>query len=267
MKTNKVIQPSVAITLDDVIFSNRNQAYGAYYLRKKYNKHLMYALLLIIFLFGSAVTLPLIWNYIFPGKLVVQIPSDKPPVDVIFTKTIDVPLPPPPKTDPPRDIIRNSQFGAYVPVDTSSNIDTTKHIATPLDNLNQNNNNGNLIAIVDTSNHIIPPDDIYYNGVGIGEPATFMGDGPKKFHDWVLANINYPSEASENRIEGKVAFSFVINKLGEVSDVKISRGVHPSINNETIRVLLSSPKWEPAKQNGNPVKQRFYMMVNYQLQN
>ncbi len=94
-----------------------------------------------------------------------------------------------------------------------------------------------------------------------------MGEGPKKFHEWVMGNITYPYEALENRIEGKVSFNFVVNKNGEVCDVHISRGVHPSINNETLRVLLSSPKWQPAKQNGNTVKQRFYMQVKYQIQN
>jgi periplasmic protein TonB len=264
MKTNKAIQPSVAITLDDVIFSNRNQAYGAYYLRKKYNKHLMYALLLIIFFFGTGVTLPLIWSYFFPNKP-APVTQIRPPVTVIFTKTPDVQLPPPPQTDPPREIVKNSHFGAYIPVDSTSNIDTTRHLAMPLENSNHSNHGDTLMVSIDTSNHIIPPDDTYFTG-GIGEHATFMGEGPEKFHDWVMANINYPSEAIDGKIEGKVFFNFVINKKGEVSDISISRGVHSSINNETVRVLLSSPKWGPAKQNGHPVKERFYMQVNYHLQ-
>ncbi len=72
MKTNKeAIQMTMVVSLDDVIFSNRNQAYGAYYLRKNYNKHLMYALILLIFMFSSGVTVPLIRNYIFPNKPVI----------------------------------------------------------------------------------------------------------------------------------------------------------------------------------------------------
>ncbi len=59
--------------------------------------------------------------------------------------------------------------------------------------------------------------------------------------------------------------NFIINTKGEVSDVKILRGPHPSINNETLRVLLSSPKWQPAKQNGRVVRQIFSMPVLYKI--
>jgi protein TonB len=262
MKTNKNIQPSVAITLDDIIFSNRNQAYGAYYLRKKYNIHLLYALLLIIFVLGTGITIPMIWEFIFPKGPEVPVNQLLPPTTFDPTKIIDVPLPPTPKTDPPREILKNTHFGVYIPVDSVTNNDTTRHTEIPIDNPNYGTNNDTFIVRIDTS--IVPSIDKYFTG--IGEPATFEGEGLEKFHDWVQKTINYPSEASSVGIEGKVTLSFTVNKQGNVCDANIIRGVHPSINKETVRVLLSSPKWQPAKQNGTPVKQRFYMQVKYQLQ-
>jgi periplasmic protein TonB len=262
MKTNKAIQPSVAITLDDIIFSNRNQAYGAYYLRKKYNKHLLLALLLVLFMMGSGITVPFVWSYIFPKEPVITDTPPRPPIIYETAKTDEYKIPTPPKIDPSREIIRRTQFGVYVPVDSIQNNDTTRRLATVFDPPIALPGNDSFVVFVDTSNIIPPVEQVY---TYVEESATFNKGTLKDFHDWVKKNIVYPSEASSIGLDGKVSLSFVVNKLGEVCDINIMRGVHPSINDETIRVLLNSPKWQPAKQNGHPVKQRFYLQVKYEI--
>lgn len=99
----------------------------------------------------------------------------------------------------------------------------------------------------------------------VEESATFNGGNIEDFRNWVQSNITYPEEALNAQISGKVSVTFVINKKGEVSDVSILRGIHPSIDKETLRVLLNSPKWKPAKQNGTIVKQMFSIPVQFKI--
>jgi protein TonB len=102
--------------------------------------------------------------------------------------------------------------------------------------------------------------------VFVEEQATFQGGDLNSFRDWVQKNLVYPPVAVENGIFGRVTVQFAVNSRGEVVDVKILRGVDPSLDKETIRVIMSSPKWGSAKQGGRAVKQQFVMPVIFQLQ-
>jgi periplasmic protein TonB len=263
MKTNKAIQPSVAITLDDVIFSNRNQAYGAYYLRKKYNKHLLYALLLIIFLFGSGTTIPLLWQFIFPKTVDKPVPPPDHTVTIETTNVFTPPDPPAPKIDPSQSIVRSTLFPTYKVVDSLTKQDTALRNSLPTDpGLVTSNDTGRRnVIFVNVVDPYIPPTDSIFTHVE--EPATFRGGDLNDFRIWVQQNINYPEEAVNADISGKVNVSFVVNKNGELSDINVIRCLHPSVDKEAVRVLLSSPKWKPAKQNGRVVKQLYSMQVKF----
>jgi periplasmic protein TonB len=82
----------------------------------------------------------------------------------------------------------------------------------------------------------------------------------------VKERILYPAMASEAGITGKVFVQFSVNREGKVVDVKVVRSVHPSLDNEAVRVIQSSPTWTPAKQSGTPVKQNFVIPIAFQLQ-
>lgn len=95
---------------------------------------------------------------------------------------------------------------------------------------------------------------------------TFRGGDVNKFREWVQRNVEYPEIAAENGIQGKVFIMFVVEPDGSVSTAEIMRGVDPSLDNEAIRVVESSPTWSPGKQNGKNVRVRFSMTVNFQLE-
>ncbi|MBN2480768.1 MAG: TonB family protein [Bacteroidales bacterium] len=101
--------------------------------------------------------------------------------------------------------------------------------------------------------------------VFVENQATFQGGDLNDFRNWVQENVVYPAEAIENRIFGRVTVQFVVNTQGKVEDVVILRGVAPSLDQETSRVILSSPAWEPAKQGGMEVKQQFTIPVVFTL--
>ncbi|HRR62720.1 MAG TPA: energy transducer TonB, partial [Paludibacteraceae bacterium] len=79
-------------------------------------------------------------------------------------------------------------------------------------------------------------------------------------------NIRYPVIAQENGIQGRVICQFVVNTDGSIVDIQVVRGVHPSLDEEAVRVIKSMPKWVPGKQRGKPVRVRFTLPINFKLQ-
>ena len=82
---------------------------------------------------------------------------------------------------------------------------------------------------------------------------------------WMMENLDYPTAASEAGIQGRVYVSFVVQKDGSLTDVKIARGVHPTLDEEAIRVVKKMPKWKPGRQNGKEVNVRATVPVNFKL--
>jgi periplasmic protein TonB len=105
-----------------------------------------------------------------------------------------------------------------------------------------------------------PGDDIF---VAVEDMPTFQGKHYSYFRLWIYQHLRYPEKALINQIQGTVHISFVINKDGSVSGIEITRSVHPSLDNEIIRVVGLSPKWEPGKQWEKPVRVRFEFPVNF----
>lgn len=95
---------------------------------------------------------------------------------------------------------------------------------------------------------------------------TFDGGDANDFSKWVNSKIVYPQDAVDQKIEGKVVLQFTVNKLGEVKDVKVVRGVNEILDKEAVRVVESSPKWEPASQNGVPVSVNYTFPVIFRIQ-
>ena len=93
----------------------------------------------------------------------------------------------------------------------------------------------------------------------------FNGGDANDFSKWVNSHLEYPQEAVDKNIAGRVVLQFTVNKLGEVKDVKVVRGVNELLDNEAVRVVASSPKWEPATQNGVPVSVNYTFPVIFKI--
>lgn len=83
---------------------------------------------------------------------------------------------------------------------------------------------------------------------------------------WLARNIQYPPVAAEKSISGLVLVSFVVEKDGSLSNVKVTRGIDPSLDKEAIRVVKSMPRWNPGKQNGAVVRVKYTLPVQFKLQ-
>ena len=105
-------------------------------------------------------------------------------------------------------------------------------------------------------------DEATINEADIPEgPPRFQGGEPRLFASWVAENLVYPENAKKNKTQGTVQVQFTIYQDGSVQDVKVVQQVDPELDAEAIRVIKSSPKWTPAKQDGRLVKVTFRLPV------
>ncbi len=93
----------------------------------------------------------------------------------------------------------------------------------------------------------------------------FQGGDAEAFANWVRDHMVYPKKAHEDGIQGRVMVQYAIDTDGTVCDVKVMRGVHELLDAEAVRVVSSSPKWEPAIQDGKPVKITFMIPLVFKL--
>jgi TonB family protein len=98
----------------------------------------------------------------------------------------------------------------------------------------------------------------------VEEMPEFPG-GEQALRDYIAGNIRYPEQAKKDSITGKVFISFVIDTTGLVEGAKVVRGVHPLLDNESLRVVQSMPVWKPGKEKGRPVKVAYTIPVAFLL--
>ncbi len=94
----------------------------------------------------------------------------------------------------------------------------------------------------------------------------FPGGGDAALYRYLGANIEYPQMAKESVIQGTVWVTFVIEKNGKVSGIKVLRGIGGGCDEEAVRVIRNMPRWTPGKQRGKPVRVQYNLPVKFILQ-
>lgn len=97
------------------------------------------------------------------------------------------------------------------------------------------------------------------------EDPSFPG-GDVACMKWLTNNINYPKEAMEKGIEGRVIVRFVVTKNGKITNAEVVRPVDPLLETEALRVIRSMPDWIPGKRNGQNVDLQFTLPITFRLQ-
>jgi protein TonB len=264
----------------DIVFSNRNRAYGAYQLRRAYPRHLRRALGIGLLLIGFGIVLPQILSALsdkFAKPVYVDMIREIGPPPVI--ENTPPPPPPPPLPTPPPPMRATVRF--VPPTPTPDELVREEQPPAQVDLLNadadvSNKNResdgdapptlgdvGDFPTEIETSG--TKTDDIEYNMVTVQKPPTFPG-GEQELLKYLAENIKYPPLARETNIQGTVALSFVIGKDGRVSDVSILKDIGGGCGKEAVRVVESMPRWSPGEASGYPVKVRFTLPVRFRLQ-
>ena len=167
--------------------------------------------------------------------------------------------PPPPAPEPPKvtdilDIVSDD-----VHVDTSIDINIEADLSTEI----------SIVPVAVFTETVVEEEveEAILFAIVEDKPLFNGKDAETAFRDWVGANTNYPPIAQENGISGRVFVEFTIGTDGRVTDVVVTRGIDPTLDNEALRVIRSSPRWTPGMQRGKPVKVKYTCPVNFRLNN
>lgn len=111
----------------------------------------------------------------------------------------------------------------------------------------------------------VPPKTVSFFDCDV--KPSFMGSyDPRTFLEkWVYTYLRYPQYAVENGIQGRVEVFFIIDEKGQVTDVKVTRSVHESLDSEAVRVISASPKWKPGRHRGKKVRVAMSATVEFRL--
>jgi len=251
----------------DIVFEGRNKVYGAYDLRKMNQKTTVRALVIGALLFAFAVSLPMLLELIPNSSdedavLDTKITTVKlPPKQEKPKENVPPPPPPPPKVDqvkfvkpvvakaedvteePPKvEDIKEKKIGA----ETIKGDPDAELTVAPV-----GNGPANVVEAEDTN---------VYSSAGIEVKPDFPG-GMAKFYSYIGNNYRAPEEEG---ISGKVYVTFVVEKDGSLTDIKVVRDLGHGTGAEAIRVLKKCPKWTPGEQNGKKVRVLYSLPITIQ---
>lgn len=246
-------------SFDEIVFEHRNKEYGAYQLRKKYNKNVNIALAIGVFIIFTVAFVPFLMASIkkVEKKEIKEVEARLEKIDE------DAPPPPPPPPPPPEEQqVQQVKFTAPVIVDSVIN---KSNQLVAIDDIEEDIVDVNVeAATAETTEEKVEeaPKEIF---IVVEEMPEFPG-GNTLLQPYLNKNVKYPTSAIENGIQGRVFVKFCVNYKGHIEQVQILRGVDPLLDEEAIRVVKSMPTWKPGKQRGKPVNVWYNVPITFQLQ-
>jgi protein TonB len=253
------------LNFDDLLFESRNKEYGAFQLRKRYNAVVFASVIVACVLFSLAVILPFaikpheekVFNAGF-SYVPVQMEQYKPPEDLVVPPT--APPPPPQKIQEVVSYVPPVIVDSIVPLSTMPTADQLETM--PVNDEDQGlagtGSGDDQLGIIGGQ----PSDDPFFV---VEVMPSFRGGDINNFREWVMRRTNFPQEAIDKKIKGKVVITFIVETDGSVSNVSVVQSVDPLIDNEAVKAIQSSPKWKPGLQRGQPVRVRYLFPMNFVL--
>lgn len=250
-------------TFDDIVFEKRNKEYGAYQLRKKYNRVVIISTVIGCIALATAVIIP----YINASRNASHKQREATEVIAEMANDIqnEVAPPPPPPPPPAAEVQTVVKYVAPVVVDTIKIEEQTQLMIS--DEQVETTVNKEAVEIVEQKEIVIEVEEAEEEKVFIAvEEAPEFPGGQTALLQYIANAVKYPVIAQENGVQGTVYVTFVVNKDGSVSNAKVLRGVDPSLDAEALRVVSTLPKWKPGKQSGTPVRVSYNVPIKFQLQ-
>ncbi len=249
----------------EIVFEGRNKSYGAYDLRKSITKNTTRAFIIGTILFGFLVSIPTIMRMIPDSSEEVTIDTKittvkMPPKE----KPKDPNLPPPP---PPAPKVDQVKFVKPVVAKADEVVEEIAEVKDLKDkNIGKEAIKGNpdaelTIEPVGTGDAaVVEEDNTVYSTAGIEVKPDFPG-GMAAFGKFIEKNYQSPEEEG---LKGKVYVTFVVEKNGSLTDIKVLRDIGYGTGKEAIRVLKKCPKWTPGEQNGKKVRVLYSLPITIQ---
>jgi len=247
---------------DDIVFEERNKEYGAYRLRKKYNRNVLIGLLIGILIIGTAIITPYLNAKAAEGRTKRAERQVEIKLENLDTPNEQV-APPPPPPPPPTDVVQQQRYVPPVVVDSIKPEDI-KQLMTA-DQAQTEVTNKEVVEVVQQVKEEVQeadPEAIPF--VVVEEMPMFPGGDPALLK-YISEHTNYPEVAKENNIQGRVIVRFCVTSKGGVSQVSVLKGVDPELDKEAIRVVNTLPTFKPGKQGGKPVPVWYMVPITFTL--
>ena len=265
----------------DIVFTGRNQSYGAYRLRKGTGKRNVISIIAVIALavlcqigltikkaadaeaarraaMTQAVELSQLEQpkkkaemkqkqiKVEPERVVEQVKSS-----IKFTAPV---------------IKKDSEVKPEDELKTQDQLMETKTAIGSFDVKGNDDANGEVLKAKEVIAQPEPPKVEETKVFDVVEQMPSFPGGNAALMSYLSQNTKYPVVAQENGVQGRVVVSFVVERDGSITDVRVVRSVDPSLDKEATRVVKSMPNWIPGKQNGSTVRVKYNVPVSFKLQ-
>ena len=265
----------------DLVFDGKNQAYGAYQLRKDTGKRNLKALITMFLIFAAIAAIVIakvsIDNYIASRNAAIE-------TDVELQSLADKKEAKAEKKDEPEvekveiERVKSSVAFTVPEIKKDEEVKEEQEIKSQ-DELQETNTaigafnvegndetGGEVLKAKEVIAEPEPPKVEETKVFDVVEEMPQFPGGQAALLEYLAKNIKYPVVAEENGVQGRVIVTFVVERDGSITDVKVVKSVDPSLDKEATRVVKSMPKWQPGKQNGSAVRVKYTVPVQFRLQ-
>lgn len=257
--------------LDEIVFEKRNKGYGAYVLRKTYDKHVNTAVAIAIALFLLFISLPAIIEFIKGQEVVVKTPPKKVKyTDLAQPPPMDKTIPPPPQVDippPVKTVIK------YLPPEvTEEQVREEEEMATIEDVKTNETGSENVEGEPQVEFNVAPATEVIAEEAPVEQLYTIVEQmpefpgGTEELMKYLGKKTKYPPLAIRMGVEGSVYVQFVVTKEGSIDAVQVVKGLSKECDEEAMRVIKSMPNWKAGKQNGRAVAVKYVLPIKFKME-
>lgn len=264
----------------ELVFEGRNQAYGAYQLRKETGARNIKSIIVMIVTFLVA-ALIMVANAVYENiqKNKVENTEEVELSKLAEKKEAKVERKAPVKVEAPKEVEKVKSSVAFTaPVIKKDEEVPDESLMKSQDELAQSTTaigafdvkgndeaEGEVLKAKEVIKTEEPPVEETKVFDVVEQMPSFPG-GQQALFEYLSNHIKYPAIAEENGVQGRVVCTFVVERDGSITDVKVVKSVDPSLDREAMRVIKSMPHWIPGKQNGSAVRVKFTCPVTFRLQ-
>ena len=264
----------------DLVFEGKNHSYGAYQLRKETGKRNLMAIL-VMFAIGVAIAAFVAIKGVVENamKQDVAIEADVELAKLAEKKEAKVEKKEEPKVEKievekvkssvkfvPPVIKKDSEVKPEEELKSQEELNKTNTAIGAFDVKGNDEAAGEVLKAKEVIAQPEPPKEEETKVFDVVEQMPSFPGGPSALMQFLSSNIKYPVVAEENGVQGRVVCTFVVERDGSITDVRVIKSVDPSLDKEAVRVVKSMPKWIPGKQNGSAVRVKYTVPVTFRLQ-
>lgn len=265
----------------ELVFENKNKAYGAYQLRKETGKRNVKAMIIVFATIAAIIVAA--WAKVaienaMPKKVAIE--TDVELSKLAQKKEAKVERKEPVKVEMEQKVVEKVKSSVKFtapeikkdedvkPEDELKSQDDLAKTNTAIGSFDVKGNDeaeGEVLKAKEVIAEEKPKEEETKVFDVVEQMPQFPG-GQQALFEYLSKNIKYPVIAEENGVQGRVIVTFVVERDGSITDVRVAKSVDPSLDKEAVRVTKSMPHWNPGMQNGGPVRVKFTLPVTFRLQ-